>query len=206
MREDEFEKRVRGKMEHLGFDPSEAVWTGVDNEIKKEKKRRVPLFWFFFVPGILLAGGAYYFIANKNGAGTVGIISEQQKMVNKQNEEQATLSAEPQKNIQPKTSDQKSNDATGTVKETVAFSGTESKNRKPVSHTGGRRFVGKETHRSAGELYLKNGSGQNSVVEGTDDIVVNHYSDKSANTNAEKVNKEVIDSGSRKNDSRRKGK
>ena len=71
MREDEFEKRVREKMEHLGFDPSESVWTGVDKEINKEKKRRMPLFWLFFVSGLLLAGGAYYFITNKNSSGII---------------------------------------------------------------------------------------------------------------------------------------
>ena len=49
MREDEFEKRVRGKMEKLGFHPSESVWTGIDREINRERKRRVPLFWFFFI-------------------------------------------------------------------------------------------------------------------------------------------------------------
>ncbi len=71
MREDEFEKQVREKMEQLGFDPSESVWTGVDKEINKEKKRRVPLFWLFLFSGLLLAGGSYYIIANKN---TTGII------------------------------------------------------------------------------------------------------------------------------------
>ena len=71
MRENEFEKRVREKMEQLGFEPSESVWAGVDKEISKGKKRRVPLFWLFFVSGLLLAGGAYYFIANKNTAGAI---------------------------------------------------------------------------------------------------------------------------------------
>ena len=71
MREEEFEKRVRDKMEQLGFDPSESVWIGVDKEINKEKKRRMPLFWLFFASGLLLAGGAYYFITNKNTAGVI---------------------------------------------------------------------------------------------------------------------------------------
>ena len=66
MREDEFEKQVRKKMDQLGFTPSESVWTGVDREINQEKKRRVPLFWLFFVSGLLLAGSTYYFITNKN--------------------------------------------------------------------------------------------------------------------------------------------
>ena len=52
MREEEFEKRVRDKMKQLGFDPSESVWIGVDKEINKEKKRRMPLFWLFFASGI----------------------------------------------------------------------------------------------------------------------------------------------------------
>ena len=35
MREDEFEKQVREKMEQLGFIPPESVWTGLDREINK---------------------------------------------------------------------------------------------------------------------------------------------------------------------------
>src|ERR1700759_4245463 len=71
MREEEFEKQVRKKMDQLGFTPSESVWTGVDREINQEKKRRLPLFWLFFVSGLLLAGGSYYFISNKNTAALI---------------------------------------------------------------------------------------------------------------------------------------
>jgi hypothetical protein len=71
MHENNFEKQVREKMDHLGFDPSGAVWTGVDKEINKEKKRRRPLFWLFFFSGLLLAGGGYYFVASKNSSKTI---------------------------------------------------------------------------------------------------------------------------------------
>ena len=107
MREEEFEKRVRDKMEQLGFDPSESVWIGVDKEINKEKRRRMPLFWLFFASGLLLAGGAYYFVTNKNTAGvipnnnaenTIAKIPEQGTSNKKQIEQPALQSAEPQKN------------------------------------------------------------------------------------------------------------
>ena len=107
MREEEFEKRVRDKMKQLGFDPSESVWIGVDKEINKEKRRRMPLFWLFFASGLLLAGGAYYFVTNKNTAGvipnnnaekTIAKIPEQGTSNKKQIEQPTLQSAEPQKN------------------------------------------------------------------------------------------------------------
>ena len=66
MRENEFEKQVRKKMDELGFDPSEAVWAGIDKEINREKKRRRPFFWLLFCSGLLLAGSGYYFFTTKN--------------------------------------------------------------------------------------------------------------------------------------------
>lgn len=63
MHENNFEKRVREKMDDLGFDPSDAVWAAVDKEINKEKKRRRPLFWIFFFSGLVLAGGGFYLTA-----------------------------------------------------------------------------------------------------------------------------------------------
>jgi hypothetical protein len=69
MHENNFEKQVREKMEHLGFDPSDAVWAGVDKEINKEKKRRRPLFWLFLFSGLALGGGGYYIATLKNSSG-----------------------------------------------------------------------------------------------------------------------------------------
>jgi hypothetical protein len=64
MHENEFEKRVREKMDQLSFDPSDAVWNGVDKEINKEEKRRTPLFWFFCFLGLTLATGGYYYYSH----------------------------------------------------------------------------------------------------------------------------------------------
>ncbi len=66
MHENNFEDQVREKMNQLGFDPSDAVWTAVDKEINKDKKRRGPLFILFLCSGLLLSGGAIYFGAIKN--------------------------------------------------------------------------------------------------------------------------------------------
>lgn len=61
MHDPKFEKEVQQKMEELAFSPSEAVWTKVEYEINKEKRRRAPLLWLFSLLGFLLvtAGGAY---------------------------------------------------------------------------------------------------------------------------------------------------
>ena len=40
MHDPEFEKHVQKKMDELQFDPSGEVWTKVEQEIKKEKRRR----------------------------------------------------------------------------------------------------------------------------------------------------------------------
>jgi hypothetical protein len=60
MHENKFEKEVRGKMDHFGLDPSEAVWAGVEKEINKDRKDRRPLFWLFFFSGLALLGGVIY--------------------------------------------------------------------------------------------------------------------------------------------------
>jgi Outer membrane protein beta-barrel domain len=76
MHENNFEKQVREKMDQLGFDPSDAVWSAVDRELNKEKKRRVPLFWLFLFSGLVLAGGVYYYSANKNAAKQMKLIGQ----------------------------------------------------------------------------------------------------------------------------------
>ena len=67
MHENKFEKEVRDKMDQLLFDPTDAIWTGVDKEINKEKKRRRVLFWFFFLIGIAVLSGLYYFSGSDPG-------------------------------------------------------------------------------------------------------------------------------------------
>src|ERR1700692_4692726 len=78
MHENNFEKQVQEKMDQLGFDPSDAVWTAVDKEINKAKKRRRPFFILFFFSGLLLAGGGIYFGMVKNSAPKI-VTSQQQK-------------------------------------------------------------------------------------------------------------------------------
>ena len=62
MHENKFEKQVREKMDQLGFDPSDEVWTQVDQAINSEKKKRRPIFWIFFLSGLIIAGGATYVV------------------------------------------------------------------------------------------------------------------------------------------------
>ena len=71
MHENNFEKQVREKMDELGLDPPDTVWEAVHSEIKKDRKRRRPLFWLFFLSGLTLSGGAYYFYGNHSRTGPV---------------------------------------------------------------------------------------------------------------------------------------
>ncbi len=85
MHENNFEKQVQEKMDQLGFDPSDAVWTAVDKEINKNKKRRRPLFILFLFSGLLLAGGAIYVGTFKNFSDKKIISKEQKKNDEDQN-------------------------------------------------------------------------------------------------------------------------
>ncbi len=64
MHENKFERQVREKMDQLGFDPTDSVWTRVDQEIKKDKKRRKPLFWILLT-GLIVAGGVTDLMLNQ---------------------------------------------------------------------------------------------------------------------------------------------
>jgi Outer membrane protein beta-barrel domain len=80
MRENNFEDQVREKMDQFGFDPPDAIWTAVDKEINKDKKRRGPLFILILFSGLLLAGGVIYFGAVKNNSVTKTITGEQKRI------------------------------------------------------------------------------------------------------------------------------
>ncbi|MBL7748952.1 MAG: hypothetical protein JNM19_16050, partial [Chitinophagaceae bacterium] len=55
MRENEFEKQVKEKMDDFHLRPSPEVWADVERRIRKEKKRRIIFWWPLLF--ILLAGG-----------------------------------------------------------------------------------------------------------------------------------------------------
>ena len=65
MRDPEFEKEVREKMDELKFSPSESVWISVQRRIAKDKRRR-PLFWIFIMASIILPGGLYFVLKIHN--------------------------------------------------------------------------------------------------------------------------------------------
>jgi hypothetical protein len=70
MHDPEFEKQVQKKLEELQFDPSGEVWTKVEQEIKKEKRKR-PLLWIFLLSGLLLSAGYWALVTgNKNNKQT----------------------------------------------------------------------------------------------------------------------------------------
>jgi hypothetical protein len=83
MHENNFEKRISEKMQELGFDPTDAVWSAVDKEINKEKKRR-PMFWLLFLSGLVLLGGGFYLGTLKNYSNK--IIADQQRENKKENQ------------------------------------------------------------------------------------------------------------------------
>ena len=201
MREDEFEKRVREKMEQLGFVPSESVWTGVDRGINKEKKRRMPLFWLFFVSGLLLAGGSYYIIANKNTTGiipnkkadkSIAKIPEQEISNKKQIEQPVLQSDELLKNNNEKNNREADN-------KRQHFAGTSLTNQKTVDKTA-NTSPGKKRAGNAVTTKTKESSesGLGIAAAGTADIVINNYSNKPVNTETEKNNKQTIDSAAGK--------
>jgi Outer membrane protein beta-barrel domain len=85
MHEDKFEKQVREKMDQLGFDPADAVWSGVSKEINKEKKRRLPLLWLFLFSGLVLVGGGYYVTKNVGNVKNIGNIKDVGNIKNGEN-------------------------------------------------------------------------------------------------------------------------
>jgi Outer membrane protein beta-barrel domain len=196
MHENEFEKQVREKMDQLGFNPSESVWTGVDKEINKEKKRHVPLFWMFFLSGLLLAGGAYFFVTNKNASNTIAKAQQQRGINKKQDALSANKVEEPDKrNKVEKVTIQKgvnhnslasiSELDKGSHKKSMALKSGNVKLRSDGIIDIDRREIKKPR--------------QNSISEKGDDIVIEHYSSKTIKTESENDSKKSTDSSAGKN-------
>jgi Outer membrane protein beta-barrel domain len=96
MHENNFEDQVHDKMRQLGFDPSDAVWTAVEKEINKDKKRRKPFLIIFFLSGLLLAGGGIYFALIKNSPGKM-IAGQTSKDSSESNNKQSDHNSQPAK-------------------------------------------------------------------------------------------------------------
>ena len=73
--QNDFEKRVKQKMEELDFVPSEPVWTNIEKEIRKKDKRR----FFIWLPVLLLlvGGGIYWNYSMKK---SINDATEQQQL------------------------------------------------------------------------------------------------------------------------------
>jgi hypothetical protein len=72
MHDPKFEKEVQQKMEALEFSPSDAVWLRLEQDLKKKKRRSVPLLWLFFLVGGMLlgAGGTWLFFSHNEHSGS----------------------------------------------------------------------------------------------------------------------------------------
>ncbi|MDP4259535.1 MAG: hypothetical protein Q8937_15000, partial [Bacteroidota bacterium] len=71
MHDPKFEKEVQEKMDGLQFNPSDQVWIRLEQELNKEKRRPLPLFWLFVLVGGMLigAGGTWFFFGRNQSAG-----------------------------------------------------------------------------------------------------------------------------------------
>ena len=67
MQADEFEKKIKNKMEEFELVPGNVVWKEISIKIEQEKKKRKILFYVLFTSFLLLAGvSAWWFINNEN--------------------------------------------------------------------------------------------------------------------------------------------
>jgi Outer membrane protein beta-barrel domain len=189
MRENNFEKRVREKMDQLGFDPSETVWAEVNKEINKGKKRRIPLFWIFFFSGLLMAGGAFYFIANKNTANPVTGALQQPVIIDKSINQPAIKAGE--KDLR---TERKGDEIKRTENSQIA---QRKLHQKPADQYGSSRAADEKTDagKQVENKEIKE-SGQNSVPEKAGDIVIKNYTHKPLKTETEIVGKKGLDSSS----------
>ncbi len=89
MHDPEFEKHVQRKMEELQFSPSAEVWKKVEDEMKKEKKRRLPMLWIFLLSGLLLGAGYWVFLNRDKNISKATKIAEQENL-NVKNEKAAS--------------------------------------------------------------------------------------------------------------------
>lgn len=75
MSDHDFEKKVQLKMDELRLRPSEAVWTEVERNLRRDKRRRRTLLWLPLV-GVLLTGG--YFLVTATGNDQAGSLATHQ--------------------------------------------------------------------------------------------------------------------------------
>src|SRR5688572_12068837 len=67
MSDHEFEKQVRQKLDDLKLTPTATTWVTIEEELRAQKRRRVPVFW---LPLLLigLAAGGYFMFDDKQTA------------------------------------------------------------------------------------------------------------------------------------------
>jgi hypothetical protein len=96
MSDHEFEKQVQQKMDELKFRPTDAVWAGVEKNIRRDKRRRRALIWFPLT-FLLLATGGYVLYT---GAADGTVVASQHKQATGNNSEEKRASVEKQQTEQ----------------------------------------------------------------------------------------------------------
>ena len=194
MRENEFEKRVGEKMDQLGFDPSEAVWAGVDKEINQEKRRRKPFFWLFLCTGILLAGSGYYFFTTKSNP-TQLVKTDLSAVKNKPTEEalsksQEITAAQTTKAVEMNRKSEKYPSETSQIEEARI-------QRSSTAHISGE----KSSIRRNEDLkkIIPEKKIQNNLDEKSDDISINNYNKTPAKIESGIQTEKTIDTTAREN-------
>lgn len=108
MRENEFEKQVKQKMDELRLHPSEPVWLEIKSELIKKRRRRL----LFFIPlFVLLMTGAYFTWVSGFSKKQTSIVVERNDLANKKQNSTST-GIDNNKNEQPVESENRRNEIT----------------------------------------------------------------------------------------------
>jgi hypothetical protein len=195
MHDPEFEKHVQKKLEELQFNPSGEVWTKVEQEIKKEKRRK-PLLWIFLLSGLLLGAGYWMLVAGskeevkskKEKAKTESADNNINALTNKN-------SVSEQKNLkeddQPKVNANKENDVSinnrSIAKNDITIKPkTSSSQKKSLDDKQSVPFLSKNEKGESKNLKVKK--------EADDDIVANEIKTKKENVATDsQISKESVD-------------
>lgn len=84
MENNNFKKEVQQQLAGLHFQPSEKVWNGVEQQLKKEKRRRWVVLYWFLLAGLIISGGTITYISTSfKNKKTVTAKTESPKLKNK---------------------------------------------------------------------------------------------------------------------------
>jgi len=110
MRDNEFDKDVKEKMEEFRLPPSAPVWLEVERRINERKKRRVLIFWFCLA-GLLMAGLGGWWIWQNNDEVAIATTKDNVASVTTSTTDASTIATEEKNNISNGSATQKNADA-----------------------------------------------------------------------------------------------